>query len=82
MRDLEPPFELHFNEELLRIAEHEIKGKRVFYVNFSSGLKPLVIGVGLNLRDQKFWTSIPEGRQKEAAAIGKLIAVYIRNKRK
>lgn len=82
MRELEPPFELDFDEQTLRIAEHELAGKRVFYVNYSSGSKPLVISVGVNARDQKFWTSIPEGRQKEAAAIGKLIAEHIRAKRK
>lgn len=82
MRDIEPPFEIRCNEQLLHVAEHEINGKRIFHVNFSSGLKPLVITVGLNARDQKFWTSVPEGRQREATEIGKLIAEHIRAKRR
>lgn len=82
MRDLEPAFELQLGEVLLRISEHELAGKRVFHVNFGTGVKPLVITVGLSVRNEKFWTSIPEGRQKEAQQIGKLIAEHIRAKRR
>jgi len=81
MRELEPSFDLDFNDQHLRISEHEIAGKRVFHVNFGGGKKPLVISVGLNSKNQKFWTSIPEGRQAEAQQIGKLIAEYIREKK-
>jgi len=55
---------------------------RVFHIDFKGSRKPLVIAVGIGLRDQKFWTSIPQGRQEEAEKIGKLIAEYIRGKRK
>ncbi|SER90817.1 hypothetical protein [Pedobacter rhizosphaerae] len=81
MRELEPPFELSLDDQLLSISEHELAGKRVFHVNFGTGEKPLVIAVGLGVRGEKFWTSIPEGRQAEAQRIGKLIAGYIRGKK-
>jgi len=81
MRELELPFELSLDDRLLRISEHELAGKRVFHVNFGAGVKPLVITVGISARDQKFWTSIPEGRQAESQRIGKLIAEYIRGKK-
>ena len=82
MRGLEPLFELNYGNQDLTISEHEISGKRIFRINFGPSIKPLVITVGLNSRNQKFWTSIPQGRQKEASEIGKLIAEYIRAKKR
>lgn len=55
---------------------------RIFHIDFAGARKNLTITVGYGRKDEKFWTSIPEGRQKEAEEIGKLIANYIRNKRK
>lgn len=82
MRELEPPFDVELEGNVIRIAEHELQGKRVFHIGFKGWRKPLIITVGLGLRDQKFWTSIPQGRQAEAEQIGKLIAEYIRAKKK
>lgn len=82
MREIEPPFQVEMDGDLVKISEHELAGKRVFHVHFNDSRKPLVITVGLGVRDQKFWTSIPQGRQAEAEQIGKLIAEYIRAKRK
>lgn len=82
MRNLEPPFELNFEGNAVFISEHELEGKRVFYIDFKDQRKPLVITVGLGLRKEKFWTSVPQGRQAEAQQIGKLIADYIRAQKK
>jgi hypothetical protein len=82
MRELEPPFEISLRGQPLNIAEHELAGKRVFHVNFGKGVKPLVISIGIGVSGKKFWTSIPQGRQQEATEIGKLIAEYIRAKKK
>ncbi|TCD01407.1 hypothetical protein [Pedobacter psychroterrae] len=82
MRELEPPFELDLEGRKIVIAEHEIGANRVFHVDFKGWKKLLVITVGVGLRDQKFWTSIPQGRQAETEQIGKLIAEYIRAKKK
>lgn len=82
MRELEPPFQIEIDGNLVKISEHELAGKRVFHAHFNHSRKPLVITVGLGVRDQKFWTSVPQGRQAEAEQIGKLIAGYIRAKRK
>ena len=79
---MEKPFEVQLGSQMLRVSEHELAGKRVFHVDFGTGEKPLVITVGINARDEKFWTSIPQGRQKEATQIGKLIAEHIRAKKK
>jgi hypothetical protein len=82
MREIEPPFGLELDGHMIRVVEHELQGKRVFHVDFKDSRKALVLTVGLGLRDQKFWTSIPEGRQDEAQQIGKLIAEHIRTKKK
>ena len=82
MREIEPPFEVEFLGKTARIAEHELAGKRVFQVDFGKGERPLVISTGIGVSGDKFWTSIPQGRQKEATDIGKLIAEHIRAKRK
>jgi len=81
MREIEVPFELEINGRLLKVSEHELAGKRVFHVNFGASVKPLVITVAVAPGGKKFWTSIPQGRQREATDIGKLIAEHIRAKR-
>jgi len=65
MRALEPPFEIELEYRIIVVAEHEIGANRVFHVDFKGWRKPLVIAIGIGLRDQKFWTSIPQGRQVE-----------------
>ena len=82
MRHLEPPFELKFAGSVIHITEHELQGKRVFYIDFKGLRKPLVITVAFSISSGKFWTSVPQGRQEEAQQIGKLIADYIRGKKK
>jgi len=82
MRAIEAPFDLDVNGVTLKISEHELAGKRVFHVNYADGRKQLLITIAIGANDKKFWTSVPEGRQKEANDIGKLIAEYIRAKRK
>lgn len=81
MRAVEPPFSLDFGDNLIRVAEHELNGKRVFHIDFNGVHKALVITVAVTRSNKKVWTSIPEGRQAEAEQIGKLIASYIRNKK-
>ena len=81
MREIEKPFRLELNGKWINVSEHELQGKRVFHVHFNDETKPLILAVGLNQRQEKFWTSIPQGRQAEAEKIGKLIAEHIRAKR-
>jgi hypothetical protein len=81
MREIEPAFQLTVRGIPATITEHEVKGQRVFHIDFKGLKKPLVITVGFDRQDKKFWTSIPEGRQSEAEEVGKLIARYIRSKK-
>ncbi len=51
-----------------------------YRVVFSSKREPIVITSAKHADGAKFWTSIPEGRQKEAEGVGKLIDEYLKNK--
>lgn len=81
MREIEPPFEIAYKGGVSKVTEAEIKSRRIFYIQFPDNKKVLTITVGKGLGDEKFWTSIPEGRQEEAEEVGKLIAAYIRSKK-
>ena len=82
MREMEPPFEIDFNGAKIAVSEHSIAGNRVFRLVFSDDRKPLTLAIGERPNGEKFWTSTPEGRQAEAEQFGKLIANFIRSKRK
>ena len=51
-----------------------------FKVWFSSKRQPLVVARAKGMDAPFFWTSIPEGRQKEAEGVGKLIEEYLLDK--
>ena len=57
-----------------------LQGQIAYYVEFSSDRKPLVVAQAEFLNSSAIWTSIPEGRQKEAEGVGKLIELYLAKK--
>lgn len=63
------------------ITELNLPGHLAYRVVFSSPRPPLVIAQARDNRNGSFWTSVPEGRQKEAEGIGKLITEYFENKK-
>jgi hypothetical protein len=75
-------FQIEYKGCPATVTEHSIKDRRVFHIQFTDGRKPLTITVGEDRKEVKFWTSIPQGRQQEAEEVGKLIANYIRSKKK
>ncbi|TSJ44409.1 hypothetical protein FO440_09580 [Mucilaginibacter corticis] len=83
MRELEAPFTISDGDAVIQVSEHELKEMRLFHLVFPDKRKPLNITVAERRgTGEKFWTSVPEGRQDEAEQFGRLIAVYIRSKRK
>lgn len=75
-------FEADINGLTVRVSVHTIKSARVFHIVYPNHLKPLNITVAENTDGEKFWTSVPEGRQEEAEFAGKVIAAYIREYRR
>lgn len=79
---MEAQFDINYEGSAATVREHEVQEKRVFHITFSDKRKALVITVAETPGGKKWWTSVPQGRQKEAEEVGKLIATYIRAKRK
>ena len=48
-----------------------------YYIKFSSARKPITIARAKFVDSNIRWTSVPEGRQKEAEGIGELIDQYL-----
>ena len=58
----------------------DLVGYVAFHVEFSSNRRPITIARAKGMDAPFFWTSIPEGRQKEAEGVGKLIEEYLLDK--
>jgi|GEM_PF-641716 adenine-specific DNA methylase len=71
-------FDIEVDGQSAHVTDHTIKSTRVLHIVFSGRRKPLNITVATNNDDEKFWTSVPEGRQAEAELAGKAVAAYIR----
>ncbi|MGZ5219793.1 MAG: hypothetical protein ACXWC7_06935 [Chitinophagaceae bacterium] len=69
-------FELELNGVKMQVEGLNLPGYTAFRVSFSSSRLPIVVARATKDGGGKFWTSIPEGRQKEAEGIGKLIGQY------
>jgi hypothetical protein len=50
-----------------------------YHVVFSSSRPPITITRAKDFEKKNFWTSIPEGRQREAEGVGKLIEEYLKS---
>ena len=75
---MESVFEIIWKGNPVRVQTVELKNQRVFRVMINP---PIVILRANHEEGFKFWTSIPEGRQLEAKAIGPLIEQYYRSKK-
>ena len=73
-------FELDYHGSKVKVQEHNVNGTTVFRLVFPDSRKPLVITRATRSNYTDFWTSIPEGRQKEAEEIGALISEHLNTK--
>ena len=73
------PFEITYGNTTVYITPVDIPGRYGFQVKFSSARKPLLVVRATDYNGDKFWTSMPEGRQREAEGVGELIENYIRD---
>jgi hypothetical protein len=78
MDQSENDIELDFNNGRIFVKQYIIERQLVFRIRFSDERKPLVITRGLNSKAVRFWTSVPEGRQREAEETGKLISHHFK----
>ena len=75
-------FDIEVNGISARVTDHSIKNAKVFHVVYRNRRPALNITVATDSDEQKFWTSIPEGRQSEAELVGNLVAAYLRENRR
>lgn len=69
-------FELYYKNDKIEVQRHSIGIQTVFRISFRDKRPPLVIIRALHANAYRFWTSIPEGRQREAEEIGTLIVQH------
>ncbi|HVM87935.1 MAG TPA: hypothetical protein VMT76_07080 [Puia sp.] len=75
--DIETKFEVVFNGSPVKI-ETIYAGKDTMYLARLTDQPALILTRASDANNARFWTSIPEGRQKLAEAIGELIADHIK----
>jgi hypothetical protein len=73
-------FTIRYKEQELRIRRLELAQMVIYQITFPGKTPPLIVTRARKAEGEKFWTSVPEGRQKEAEAIGPLIGEYILSK--
>ena len=60
------------------VTKHRLTSTEIFRVAFDDNRQPLIISIARKESGRNFWTSIPEGRQKEAEEIGNLITNHFK----
>ena len=75
-------FKLELSGVTMEVQELDIPKYTAFRVVFSSSRSPIVVSLFKDDAGHRLWTSIPEGRKKEAEGVGKLIDEYFENKNK
>ena len=73
-------FTILYQQQELKVNRMELAQMVIYRVSFPDNTLPLIITRAMKPEGDKFWTSVPQGRQKEAAAIGPLIGEYILSK--
>ena len=73
-------FDLNYKGAKIKVQQHIVTNQVVYRVQFGDRRLPLIITRATNANAARWWTSVPEGRQKEAEEIGPLIAEYIKSK--
>jgi hypothetical protein len=69
-------FDLTFKEGTIRVQRHLVSNQTIYRIVFSDKRNQLVITRALTDNAAYWWTSIPEGRQRESEEIGALIQQY------
>ena len=69
-------FELDFEKGKIQVHRLLVGTQTIFRILFSDKRLLLVVTRATHANAYKFWTSIPEGRQKEAEEVGALISEH------
>jgi len=78
-RQMKDSFQIELNGVRIHFQRLELPGYIAFRASFSSKREPIVVARATDIDNNRFWTSVPQGRQNEAEAIGKLIEEQLSN---
>ena len=73
-------FELQYRNEKIMVEEISIGKSTLFKISFPGNQPLLIISRAKDAEGNGFWTSIPEGRLKQAEEIGKLVEAFLNKK--
>ena len=76
MNEGQSVFDLDYEGDKIKIQRHSVGNQVIYRVVFPDKRIPLILTRALKESADRFWTSIPEGRQTEAEIIGPLIQQY------
>lgn len=76
MIDLKFPFTIRHSGKSLKVTPRKAGGATVILIQFPDATQPLLVTRASGEKRPAFWTSIPEGRQKEAEHIGPMITSH------
>lgn len=71
------PFEITYRENILKVIPVYLEKQLLYRIQFPDQTAPLFICSATNFDQEKFWTSVPEGRQQLAIETGHLIDNYL-----
>ena len=74
-------FNIDYKDQNLKIERYDVGGQAFFRISFPGKEPVLTILRAVNFNGAKFWTSMPEGKQKLAEEIGILIEQFYRSKK-
>ncbi|WP_398456049.1 hypothetical protein AB3466_11130 [Sphingobacterium thalpophilum] len=72
-----PQFKIEIRDVVVTITEHTVKDQQVFRLVFSDDRAPLILSRAKTWNGE-IWTSIPQGRQKEAEEFGREICKHLK----
>lgn len=72
-------FEIEVAGGKAKVQRHSISEQVIFRIIYPGKIPPLVLTHAIRENGTRFWTSIPEGRQREAEEIGKLIVEHFKS---
>lgn len=76
--ELFAPFQLQWRDKDLTVIPKKVGGEWVYIIRFPDVRPSLMLTLATQEKGGHFWTSVPEGRQKEAELIGPMIADHYR----
>ncbi len=77
MSNTDEPFEIIYRGNFLKVISINIEKQVLYRIQFPDNTPPLIICSATNFDKEKFWTSVPEGRQQLALETGLLIDQYL-----